>query len=112
MEGMMKVDPGVSFLGDRSYEDLISHASIVDGFRILNLAMSLGVKTKCWGQRPENEEGEKKQLSDRSDALFLASLMQTNGVTVDARSASSIKISHYDLLCFRSTLKESQINLL
>ena len=112
MEGMVKVDLVVSILGDKSYEDLISHTSLMDGFRVLNMAMSLGVKIKCWGQRPENEAGERKQHSDRKDALFLASLMQTHGVTVDAHSASSIKISHYDLLCFRTTLSERQVDML
>ena len=110
--GSLKLDILTQIIGDKTFDDLIHHTTIISGNIMLTLPMSLGVKLKCWYLRQEDENGIKKKRSDLQDIVFVARKMKSKGIQVDYNTAAALKICHYNLLLIRLELGEGDTELL
>ena len=108
----LKLDILTEIVDHKTFEDLISHTTIVGDNIMLTLPMSLGVKLRCWYLRQEDENGMRKKGSDLEDIVFVATKMREQGIEVDHNSAAVLKICHYNLLLIRLELEEEDVELL
>lgn len=71
---------------------------IKNGIWIPSLALSLGLKIRCWYLRNEDTQGERKKLTDMFDIRFLAGRMRDEGKVVSTEEAAAVPVNCYNML--------------
>lgn len=81
----------------QTFENFVPSTISIDRTKVLSFNMALGVKLKCFYERPNGTAGDSKRKSDLADAVFIiAKVKSIQGLEVSDRT-SRRRVPHWPL---------------